>query len=174
MKPRTPLGAALLVAFACSSVTVAGEEPAFTQLLEELLPGMGAEKIPARRDSQQRFQEICRQLGAAGREGERADACRRMAQKLGPETAAPARIWLLKQLQFVGRGECVDAVAAVLDDNDAHVRDAARRALQNNPAPEANARLLARLAGSRRSGISPRGGWCSRDTESGCSGGASG
>jgi HEAT repeat protein len=138
----------ILVASGCPSVTRANEEPAFKQLLEELIPGMGAEHIPDRRDSQQRFQAVCFQLGAPGREAERAEACQRIAERLGPETAKPARIWLLKQLQFVGRGECVDAVAAVLDDNDPHVRDAARRALQNNPAPEANAKLLAALPGS--------------------------
>jgi HEAT repeat protein len=147
---------ALLLAFGCSSFALGDEEPTFKQLLEELLPGMGAESIPDRREPQQRFQGVCFQLGAPGREAERAAACTLMADKLGPEIAKPARIWLLKQLQFIGQGECVDAVAAVLDDEDPHVRDAARRALQNNPAPEASAKLLAKLpeaSGSWRVGL---------------------
>ena len=69
-----------------------------------------------------------------------------MAAKLGPETAKPARVWLLKQLQLIGRVECVDAVAALLDDADAEIRDAARAALANNPTPEANAKLVAQLS----------------------------
>ncbi len=148
MRCSRVVGMALLLAFACSSITPAQEEPTFKELLEELLPGMGVEKIPERRDPQQRFQAVCFQLGAPGREAERADACRRIAEKLGPETAKPARIWLLQQLQFLGREECVDAVGAVLDDKDEHVRDAARRALQNNPAAQANGQLLARLDGA--------------------------
>ena len=65
-----------------------------------------------------------------------------MAAKLGPKTPKPARIWLLKQLQTLGRGECVDAVAELLGEADPHVRDAARRCLANNPDPKATARLV--------------------------------
>ena len=43
----------------------------------------------------------------------------------------------------------MEAVAKSLDDPDPHVRDAARRALANNPASQANAKLLAKLAGSK-------------------------
>ena len=152
MKRSGSYVALLLWIFIGSSVTWGEEPPSFEQLLNELLPGMGAEDIPARREPQQRFQEVCFQLGAPGREADRAEACRLMAEKLGPGTAKPARIWLLKQLEFIGRGECVDAVAAVLEDDDPEIRDWARRALENNPAPEANAELLARLQSTQQSG----------------------
>jgi len=120
----------------------------FKAQLQALLPGMGAEKIPDRRDSQQKFQEACFQLGTPGREPQRVEACRVIAETLGTELAKPARIWLLKQLAYLGREECVDAVAKSLDDGDAHVRDAARRALANNPAPQATAKFLAKLGNS--------------------------
>jgi len=117
----------------------------FKQQLERLLPGMGAERIPDRRDPQQQFQQICLKLGAPGREAERTAACEVIAEALATRLAKPARIWLLKQLEYIGRAECVDAVAASFDDPDAHVRDAARRALQNNPTPQVGARLRAGL-----------------------------
>jgi HEAT repeat protein len=125
------------------------QEKSLQETLDELLPGMGAEKIPDRRGPQQQWQEICFQAGAPGNEARRAEACQVMAQKIGPDTAKPARIWLLTQLERIGRAECVDAVAAALDDNDPHVRDGARRALANNPAPEANAKLVAQLQNTK-------------------------
>lgn len=155
MRPLSIVGIALLWTAACCWAALAQQaegQPTFRaqfrRQLQELLPGMGAENIPDRRDSQQKFQEVCFQLGAPGREADRAEACEVIAQALGTDLATPARIWLLKQLEYLGRAESVDAVAASLDDADPHVRDAARRALQNNPAPEANAKLLAKLPAS--------------------------
>ncbi len=97
------------------------------QTFNELLPGMGQEQ------AQQKWQEICWKAGAPGHEAERSLACRLMAEKLGPGTPPPTRIWLLKQLERIGRGECVKKVAAVVCDDDRLVRDAAIRALANNP-----------------------------------------
>ncbi len=111
------------------------------EVLEELLPGMGADELSARRDAQQKWQAICFQIGAPGNEPRRAEACRLMAEAIGPDTPTPARVWLLEQLADLGRAECVDAVAVALGDPEPTVRDAARRALASNPAPEAGARL---------------------------------
>ena len=88
---------------------------------------MGQEQV------QQKWQEICWKAGAPGHEAERSLACKLMAEKLGPGTPAPSRVWLLKQLERIGRGECVEKVAAVVCDDDRLVRDAAIRALANNP-----------------------------------------
>ncbi len=124
------------------------QDKSLKETLDELLPGMSAEKIPDRKGPQQQWQEICFQAGAPGNEAKRAEVCELMTEKIDPETAKPARIWLITQLERIGRGECVDAIAEALDDKDPHVRDGARRALTNNPTPEANARLLAKLQGT--------------------------
>jgi HEAT repeat protein len=139
--------AAAVVALEASTVTAQEEqEPKpFEQFLEELLPGMGAESIPDRQTPQQTFQDRCFALGAPGREAERTEACTLIAAKLGPETPKPARVWLLKQLQFIGKGECVDAVAALVGDDDPELHDAARRALQSNPEPAATKHLIDKL-----------------------------
>lgn len=121
------------------------QEKPFAQVLDELLPGIGAANIADRQGPQQQFQDICLALGAPGKEAHRAEACKVMADKLGPETPKPARIWLLKQLEFIGRAECVEAVGKLLDEKDAELFDWARRALEHNPAREANAPLLAKL-----------------------------
>ncbi len=148
MKRWKVLSIGLLAVVVGSAVAMA-EEQSFGQLLDQLLPGMGAEKIPDRQSPQQTFQNACYQVSRPGQEAQRAAACKLIAERLGPETAKPARVWLLKQLEFIGRGECVDAVARLLGDKDPEIRDCARRALQNNPAPEANARLLAALEGAQ-------------------------
>jgi len=129
-----------------ATASLPAQEQSFRQLLDQLLPGMGAAAIPERQIPQQKFQDACFQLCTPGKEARRAEACKLIAAKLGPETPKPARIWLLKQLEFIGRAECVDVVAGLLDDVDAEIFDWARRALENNPAPQANAALLAKLA----------------------------
>lgn len=138
---------ALMCTMAGASIGLA-QDKGLKETLDELLPGMSAEKIPDRKGPQQQWQEICFQAGAPGNEAKRAEVCQLMAERIGSDTPRPARIWLLAQLERIGRGECVDAVAEALDDKDAHVCDGARRALTNNPAPEANAKLLAKLQGT--------------------------
>jgi hypothetical protein len=124
-------------------------EEQFTAQLEEWVPGMGAEKIPDRRGAQQALQDKVFSLGGPGHEEELKTVCTVIAAKLGPETAQPARIWLLRVIEFNGGPECVEAVAKCLDDGDARVRECARRCLANIPAPEANQTLLDALGKAR-------------------------
>ncbi|MFQ6130650.1 MAG: HEAT repeat domain-containing protein [Armatimonadota bacterium] len=127
---------------------VAGER-SLAETLRELLPAMGADEHSARRDAQQQWQEICFRLGAPGNEAKREEACRLMAQAIGRDTPTPARVWLLEQLARLGRAESVQPLAAALSDPEATVRDAARRALANNPTPEAGAKLREALRATR-------------------------
>jgi len=108
----------------------------------ELLPAIGKPDNAA----QQRWQDICFALGAPGNEKLRVEACTLMAAKLDDKTPKPARLWLLAQLQRIGNEESVEALAAVLDDPDHEVREAAVRALANNASPKATTKLTDRLA----------------------------
>ena len=99
------------------------------------------------------WQEICFKLGAPGNEAGRAEACRLMAEKLTPATPAIARVWLIQQLERIGHGECVEALASAMKDADPLVRESARRALQANPAPEAVAELRDALASATDSNV---------------------
>lgn len=150
MKRCIVVSSVLACLLAAASVGSA-DDKSLAEQLDELLPGMGVEKIADRRNSQQKWQDICFKAGAPGNEALRAEACDAMIERIGPETAAPARVWLIRQLERIGRDESVDALAAALDDKDPHVRDGARRALANNPAAAANAKLLARLADTKDS-----------------------
>jgi len=125
---------------AAAQRTTAADIPAdkpLATVFEELLPGING----GQGDAQQRWQRICFSAGAPGNEAIRAEVCKLMCASLGPQTPAQARVWLIRQLEHIGRGETVDALAAALSDPDGLVADAACRALANNPAAEAGAKL---------------------------------
>lgn len=125
------------------------QEKPLKEVLAELLPGMGAENIPDRAKPQQEWQRLCYEAGAPGNDARRTEACQAMAAKLGPEVTAAARIWLLKQLEAIGRDECVDAVAKLVGDNDPNLCDSAIRCLANNPAPRATGALVEKLGAAQ-------------------------
>ena len=125
----------IVAALALIATGAGADEADLKKTFESLLPGMGQEQ------AQQKWQEICWNAGAPGHEAERSEACKLMAEKLEPGTSTPTRVWLLKQLERIGRGECVEKVAAEVSDNDRLVRDAAIRALANNPDSAAGDKL---------------------------------
>lgn len=134
--PRWLMTLSTLALVACSA---RADEPDLKTLFHQLLPELGKEQ------SQQKWQEACWKAAAPGHETQRCQACLLMAAKLGPDTPAPARIWLLKQLERIGRDESVSAIAPLVADKDPLVRDAAIRALANNPAQPAGSELGAAL-----------------------------
>jgi HEAT repeat protein len=121
---------------------------ALKQEFEKHLPKMASENLGERENAQKAWQEICIKAGSPGNEKMRAEVCNLMKEKLDPQTANITRLWLLKQLQAIGHAECVEAVAALLDDQDDQVGDAAARCLATNPAPGAAAKLIAKLPGA--------------------------
>ncbi len=144
-----------LVVLSITTVGAVGQQKLYekeiTKKFQELLPGMGAKDQRARRNPQQTWQKICYQVGAPGNEKYRLQVCKLMCDHLGPKTPTPARMWLLKQLQFIGRGESVNAVAEIIDDKNERVRDAAIRCLANNPDSKASGKLVGQLKQAKSS-----------------------
>jgi HEAT repeat protein len=120
-----------ILAIALLATVARSDEPDLKALFGQLFPEMSQEQ------PQQKWQVACWNAAAPGHEAQRSLACMLMAEKLGPETPTLARLWLLKQLERIGREECVTAIAPLLADKDRLVRDAAVRALANNPSPAA-------------------------------------
>jgi HEAT repeat protein len=106
----------------------------------ELLP-----KLEKDNAAQQQWQGICFRLGAPGNEKLRAEACTLMCAKLDAKTPTGTRLWLLTQLEHIGGEESVEPLAGLLNDKDDVVREAAVRALANNPSKEATGKLTAAL-----------------------------
>ncbi len=117
-------------------------------VFEELLPDITAGKSDARL----RWQRICFAVGSPGNEALRTEACKLMCARLAPQTPAEARVWLIRQLEQIGGAESVEALAAALGDPDMLVAEAACRALANNPAPQAGAKLRAAVQQTTDSG----------------------
>lgn len=111
------------------------------QTFDDLLPKLGEQA------AQQKWQDVCFQAGAPGNDAMRAEACKLMLGKLDAATPGPVRVYFLLQIERLGRDEAVAPVAALLDDKDGVVRDAAVRALTRNPAPAATAKLADKVAG---------------------------
>ena len=127
--------------------TPAQLEAAYSQVLDALLPKMGGENPAERQGPEQTLQEICWRAGRPGADAERLAVCKAIAARLAkPDLPKMARVWLIKQLEHVGRAEAVECLAGLLKDQDAQVRECARRAMQNDPAPEATAALAKDLA----------------------------
>ncbi|NLX20705.1 MAG: hypothetical protein GXY55_03410 [Phycisphaerae bacterium] len=121
-------------------------EADFLTQIDCLLPGMGAEDLVAREKPQLALEKICFAASAPGKEAERQALCRAMMARTGPEVALPARVWILRKVEPLGKQEVVPALATLLCDPDPQIRELARRALQNNPSPRAGTELRKSLA----------------------------
>lgn len=137
-----------LVLLAVTAPGLGAEPSAFLATLDRLLPPMGAADVAERQAAQQEFQDLCFALGTPGRDAERDAACKEMLARLGTATPKPARLWLLKQLQSIGKVECVQPLSGLLGNAEVEIRQAALRALTDNPSPEATRLLELRLKGA--------------------------
>jgi len=121
----------------------------FEAAIHALRPGMGAEAIPDRQAPQQALERICRFFSAPGSDAQRAALARAAAKFAAEEGPLEARVWLLRQLERVGRAECVPQLAVLLAGSDARLAECARRALQHNSSEEAAAALREALLAAR-------------------------
>ncbi len=114
-------------------------EAAYAQVLGALLPDL-ADQDPGKRERAQATLERIAFHASRPGAAERVACSKALAAGLVPANAM-AKVWLLRQLERIGRGEAVPAAARLLADPDADVRESARRTLQKNPAVEAGAAL---------------------------------
>ncbi|MBM4085832.1 MAG: hypothetical protein FJ272_13675, partial [Planctomycetes bacterium] len=112
-------------------------EAAYAKVLDSLLPKMGSEDENEQKMPQQTLQDICWRAARPGAETERLAVCKAIAARLGANMPKPARLWLIKQLEHIGRAESVASLAPILADPDPPLRDRALRALAVNPSPDA-------------------------------------
>jgi len=130
---------------------VAGEaasEADLSKAIDAMLPDMGSPEVGKQSKPQQELQKMAYNASRPGAEAERVALAKAMASKLSGDATTTAKVWILRQLEAMGRAEVVDAVAACLKDKEPLIRETARRCLQNNPAPEATKVLLSALDGA--------------------------
>jgi len=120
----------------------AGEE----QAVNELIPKLADAKVESRYAAQMALQDIASNASKPGNEAARATLGKILAAKAAdPSVPQPARVWIVRQLEYMGGEEAVGALDKVMNGGDAELRECARRALEKNPAPGATASLRAAL-----------------------------
>lgn len=120
---------------------------AYQRAIEYLLPLMSADDVGSRYDYQIDLQDICLYAARPGAETERQALAgvldENIKQTEMPETV---RNWFVLQLERIGKGESVATLTKLLASKDKHLRDYARRSLENNPDPGATEALLKELS----------------------------
>jgi HEAT repeat protein len=125
-------------------------QAAYRTVLDHLLPAMGSENANERGEAQRRFEDVALAAGRPGAEGRRKALATVMADALGKTDNVEARVWLLRQLQYIGGAEAVPALAKAMASGDARVAECARRALQRNDSDAAGDALRDALARARK------------------------
>lgn len=125
---------------------------AYQKAIDYLLPRMSADDVESRYDYQIMFQDLGSHAARSGAELERETLAKVMIKNL-QEAQMPATVrhWFVLQLERIGKGESVPGLAKLMADEDKHLRDYARRALEKNPDPSATEALLKELAGAEDS-----------------------
>jgi HEAT repeat protein len=137
--------ALLATVFACdlALAAFAGVE----QTVNELLPKLAAAKVEDRYSAQMELQHLAANAARPGAETERADLAKLLAAKATDAAVPqPARVWVVRQLEYISAAESIGALTTLLKDPDAELKECARRALEKNPAPAATESLRAALA----------------------------
>ena len=117
------------------------------QTVNDLIPKLAATKVEDRYSAQMELQHLAAKAARPGAEAERAELATILAAK-ATDAAAPqsARVWIVRQLEYIGAAESVGALTTLLKDQNAELKECARRALEKNSAPAATDSLRAALA----------------------------
>lgn len=125
---------------------------AYQKVVDYLMPYMMAEDIPSQYQPQIALQDLGSYASRPGAELQR-QACAKVMIKTLEEREMPdtLRNWFVLQIQRIGKAESVPALTKLLSNEDKHLRDYARRALEKNPDPSASDVLLKELGSATES-----------------------
>jgi len=113
--------------------------------LDTLVPDSASDDLQKRANALKAIEVLALNSARPGAEAERAAVSQALAAKVGAATPQFARVWIIRQLQAIGKAEVVPVLTGLLDDKEVIIRETARRALQYNPSAEAGAALRAAL-----------------------------
>jgi HEAT repeat protein len=140
MKSKAILATFTLCALALAAF--AGVE----QTVNDLLPRLAAAKVEDRYSAQMELQQLAANAARPGAEADRAELAKVLAAKATDAAVPqPARVWIVRQIEYIGAAESVPALTTLLEGQDAELKECARRALEKNPAPAATESLRAAL-----------------------------
>jgi HEAT repeat protein len=117
----------------------------YNRVLDALLPDMNSADAGKSGAAIESWQRISIHAARPGAEEQRQAVVAATATKLTPQVPTTTRLYLFKVLERIGRAEAVPVLNTALNEQEPAIREAARRALQNNPTPEAGTVLRAAL-----------------------------
>lgn len=127
----------------CAAHALAGVEAT----VNDLVPKLASSTVADRLAPQMELQALAANAARPDAENERVALATLLASKAADSTVPqPARVWIVRQLEYIGAMEAVPALTALLADADTELQECARRALERNPAPEATKSLRDALA----------------------------
>lgn len=116
------------------------------QRVNDLVPKLGATNVEDRYGPQMELQSLAARASRPGAEAERVELARVMAARAADATVSqPARVWMVRLLEWCGGAEAVQALTALLNGQDLELRECARRALEKNSSPAATENLRTAL-----------------------------
>ena len=114
--------------------------------VQRIIPKLADENVSARYAAQMELQDLASQSSKPGNAPERELLGKVLASKVADESIPqPARVWMVRQLEYMGSTEAVSSLTVLLKNNNAELQECARRALEKNPSPAASDSLRAAL-----------------------------
>ncbi|MBN2507729.1 MAG: HEAT repeat domain-containing protein [Verrucomicrobia bacterium] len=125
----------VLSALCLAALALSATAADFDAAVADLIPQLANPDVPKRYDAQMALQDLASAASQPGNDADRAALSALLAAKAAdPNTPQPARVWIVRQLEYIGRDEAVKALDELLHGNDPELRECARRALEKNPA----------------------------------------
>lgn len=111
--------------------------------IDALIPKLADENIEARYAPQMAFRDLASVAGRPGAEAERKAFVGILLERLASDkTPQPVKVWFVRELEHIAKGESVDTLGKLLASDDVELREVARRALEKNSDPAASKALL--------------------------------
>jgi HEAT repeat protein len=129
--PALTLVAALLLSRAGAEEAAA---PPPAERIAAIVPSLAASEEGQVGRAVRDLERIALAAARPGAETERKAVAQAITSHLGSAVPVPARVWLIRSLETIGRGEAIAPLQAILaSDGDPLLRETARRALEANP-----------------------------------------
>src|SRR5438045_7114384 len=81
------------------------------ETVKELARKLGGQDNYARGEAAAELEKLCNQAARPGAEDERVAVCRAMAGAVGEDTPKMGRVWVLRQIEKVGKDEVVETLS---------------------------------------------------------------
>ena len=133
----------VLLAVCCGVSSVSAD---VESSVNDLIPRLAAANVTERYGAWMELQDMASKSSRPGAESEREELDKVLADKVGDEDVPqPARMWMIRQLEYIGGDDSVNALTETMRGSDAELRECARRALEKNRSTRATTSLRTAL-----------------------------